>query len=135
MLGTIGLALAHRVFSTVSGWLRDGASGIDDPAGLPTLAAILVVFTLATTPLVDTAERTVELDADRFGLELAHEPDGMARALIATGDYRASSPGPVEEAIFYDHPSIAHRVRIAMDWKAAHLPAATRHSPHPHLGS
>ena len=41
---------------------------------------------------------------------------------MRTVDFRASLPGPVEEAFFYDHPSISARVRLAMDWKAEHAP-------------
>jgi STE24 endopeptidase len=26
----------------------------------------------------------------------------------------------LEEVLFYDHPSVEGRVRMAMDWKAAH---------------
>jgi STE24 endopeptidase len=45
----------------------------------------------------------------------------MAKALIRTVDFRASSPGVVEETLFYDHPSIARRIRRAMKWKRNHL--------------
>ena len=41
-----------------------------------------------------------------------------------TVEYRASSPSNLEEFLFYDHPSVEHRVRKAMDWKAAHMPPA-----------
>ena len=55
----------------------------------------------------------------------AHEPDGLSAALVKTIEYRASSPSDLEEFLFYDHPSVEHRVRKAMDWKAAHMtPAA-----------
>jgi len=37
--------------------------------------------------------------------------------------YRKLNPGPVEEFIFFDHPSGRARIRMAMDWKAANLPA------------
>jgi STE24 endopeptidase len=61
-------------------------------------------------------------------MEHFNEPDGMARALVKTIEYRADSPSALEEFIFYDHPSVGRRVRAAMDWKAAHPktpPAAT----------
>ena len=32
------------------------------------------------------------------------------------------SPGPIEEWIFYDHPSGRSRVAMAMRWKAENLP-------------
>ena len=41
-------------------------------------------------------------------------------ALVKTAEYRYPRPSPVEEFIFYDHPSVERRVHRAMEWKAAH---------------
>ena len=103
-----------------------GAPGltVGDPVGLPVLMALLTVLTLLATPVRNTMTRFVESDADRFSLEMAHEPDGLAKALVKTTEYRASSPSALEEFVFYDHPSVERRVRRAMDWKAEHLQQA-----------
>jgi STE24 endopeptidase len=37
------------------------------------------------------------------------------------GEYRKLDPSPLEEFIFYDHPSGHTRIWTAMRWKAAHL--------------
>ena len=84
--------------------------------------AVIATLGLVGTPVTSTLTRWVEADADRFSLRVANEPDGMARALVQTIEYRASSPADLEEFLFYDHPSVEHRVRKAMDWKAAHPP-------------
>jgi STE24 endopeptidase len=44
----------------------------------------------------------------------------MATALVKTAEYRYPRPNPVQETLFYSHPSVERRVRMAMDWKAAH---------------
>jgi len=36
-------------------------------------------------------------------------------------EYRKMEPTPLEEWIFYDHPSGATRIRTAMRWKAENL--------------
>ena len=72
------------------------------------------------TPVLAPRTRLEEADADSFSLRYANEPDGLSRALVKTIEYRASSPSDLEEFIFYDPPSVEHRVRKAMDWKAAH---------------
>jgi len=36
-------------------------------------------------------------------------------------EYRKISPGPIEEMLFFDHPSGETRVRMAMRWKADHM--------------
>lgn len=120
VLVAVALLVIDRLFAPVAGLLGAGGRSLADPAGLPVLVVIFSTFVFLTTPLINTALRTVELDADRFGLDHAREPDGAARALLKTVDYRAPSPGRLEEILFYEHPSIRHRLENAMAWKAAH---------------
>jgi len=118
----IGFWLIDRLYP----WLRDrlpGTRGIGplaDPAGLPVLVILIAVLSLIDTPFGNSMTRFAESDADRFSLANAHEPDGLAKALVKTIAYRASSPGRLEETVFYDHPSVERRVHRAMEWKAAH---------------
>src|SRR5205814_1984230 len=100
-----------------------GVYGIADPAGLPLLALILTTLLFVATPLLNTVTRVTEREADAFGINTAREPDGMARVALKLGAYRKLDPTPLEEFIFFDHPSGRARIRMAMDWKAAHLPA------------
>jgi STE24 endopeptidase len=118
------LGLAQLVFPVVDAWMRTGATSIADPVGFPTISVLIAVFSLAATPLLSTATRLQESDADAFSLRVAHEPTGLAKALVKTIQYRADSPSVLEEALFYDHPSVRRRVQRAMDWKAAHLSEA-----------
>jgi STE24 endopeptidase len=66
--------------------------------------------------------RVTEREADAFGINTSREPDGMAKAALKLGAYRKLDPTPLEEFIFFDHPSGRARIRMAMDWKAANLP-------------
>ena len=118
------------LFPLARGWMGAAAVGeVADPAGLPVLMAIFAVLSLLATPLNNTATRTEEADADSFSLTHAQEPDGLSKALVKTIEYRASSPSDLEEFLFYDHPSVEHRVRKAMDWKAAHMAAGVVSPP------
>lgn len=118
------------LFPLVRGWVWASSVGeVSDPAGLPILLAIFATLSLVATPLNNTATRLAESDADSFSLARAQEPDGLAKALVKTIEYRASSPSDLEEFLFYDHPSVEHRVRKAMDWKAAHLQATGASPP------
>jgi len=47
----------------------------------------------------------------------------MAEVALKLGAYRKLNPTPLEEFMFYDHPSGRARIRMAMDWKAANLSA------------
>jgi Zn-dependent protease with chaperone function len=121
----VGFALARTLFdAAVRRWGNKwGVRGIADPAGLPLLVLILSTFIFVVTPLSNTVVRVTEREADAFGINTARESDGMAQVALKLGTYRKLNPGPLEEFIFYDHPSGRSRIRMAMDWKAANLPA------------
>ncbi|MFL6196609.1 MAG: M48 family metallopeptidase [Thermoanaerobaculia bacterium] len=108
---------------------RWGIRGIADPAGLPLVAALLSIYFFVLTPIDNTFIRTNEAEADIFGLNAARQPDGFAEVSLILGEYRKLAPGPVEEWIFFDHPSGRNRIRMAMSWKAEHLGDAPTASP------
>ncbi len=125
ILFLVGFAITNFVFNALvrkrgAVW---GVRGIADPAGLPLLALIFGAFGFLATPVTNTFTRVTEREADAFGINTAREPDGFAAASLKLGKYRKLDPGPLEEIIFFDHPSGRARIRMAMDWKAAHLPA------------
>lgn len=97
--------------------------GISDPAGFPLLALLFSTYFFLITPFSNTAVRVTEREADAFGLNAAREADGFAKVALKLGSYRKLDPGAVEEIIFFDHPGGRARIRMAMDWKAANLPA------------
>ncbi|MEH6702792.1 M48 family metallopeptidase [Parasphingorhabdus sp.] len=98
-----------------------GVRSISDPAAIPVFSIILILYFLAATPAFNTLIRVNESDADQFGLDTAKEPDGFAKVAMRLSEYRKIEPGPVEEMLFFDHPSGATRVRMSMQWKADHV--------------
>jgi STE24 endopeptidase len=97
--------------------------GIADPAGIPLLAFLFGVIGFLMTPINNTITRVAEVEADAFGINTSREPIGMAQVALKLGTYRKLDPSPLEEFVFFDHPSGRARIRMAMDWKAANLPA------------
>jgi STE24 endopeptidase len=126
-------AIVRAIFErAVHRWgKRWGVHGIADPAGFPLLVLIFSTFFFLITPLRNTAVRVAEREADAFGINTAREADGFAKVALKLGAYRKLNPGPVEEFIFFDHPSGRARIRMAMDWKAANLPAGDAGSVEP----
>jgi len=94
---------------------------IGDTAILPLVVLLGSVFLFVLTPMLNTYTRTQEYEADMYGLNASRQPDGFAQAAIHLGEYRKMSPGPVEEWIFFDHPSGRNRISAAMRWKAENL--------------
>src|SRR5215469_17720595 len=95
--------------------------GLTDPAVIPLVALLVSLFFFVLTPIINTHIRTSEAEADMFGLNASRQPDGAAQAAIHLGEYRKMKPGPLEEWIFFDHPSGYNRIHRAMQWKSQNL--------------
>ncbi len=109
-----GWAWAHARFGE-----RYGIRNIADPVGLPLLTALFSVYMFFATPVTNTITRVHEIEADYFGLNVSREPDGFAEAIFKLSEYRKLEPAPMEEAIFFTHPSGHNRILASMRWKAA----------------
>jgi STE24 endopeptidase len=95
--------------------------GVTDVAALPLAVLLISAISLVLTPIENTFTRTQEFEADMYGLNAARQPDGEAEADLLLGEYRKLDPGPLEEWIFFDHPSGRTRIFAAMRWKAENL--------------
>ncbi|MFZ0796472.1 MAG: M48 family metallopeptidase [Terriglobales bacterium] len=95
--------------------------GVGDTAVLPLVVLLVSIFGFVMTPVMNTWTRTQEYEADMYGLNTSRQPDGFAQAAIHLGEYRKMNPGPIEEWIFFDHPSGRNRIYAAMRWKAENL--------------
>jgi len=108
---------------------RWGVREIGDVAALPLATLIFAIYFFVLTPVTNTWIRTQEYEADIFGINAARQPDGEALVDLKLGDYRKLDPSPLEEMIFFDHPSGRTRITAAMRWKAenmAVLPPGTK---------
>jgi STE24 endopeptidase len=101
-----------------------GVRGITDVAVVPLGVLIFSFYFFVMTPVTNTITRTMEYEADMYGLNAAQQPDGEAEIDLKLGEYRKLDPGPVEEFIFFDHPGGRTRITAAMRWKAEHLQPA-----------
>ena len=90
-------------------------------AVLPLAALLLSIFFFVITPIGNTWTRTEEYEADIFGLNAARQPDGEAAVDLKLSECRKLDPGPLEEFVFYDHPSGRTRITAAMRWKKENM--------------
>ena len=120
LIMAVGLFLVARIAPRLIARYGEkwGVRDMTDPAALPLFGLLLTVYFLAATPALNTLIRVNESDADLFGLNAAKEPDGFAKVAMRLSEYRKIEPGEIEEMLFFDHPSGATRVRMAMEWKA-----------------
>jgi STE24 endopeptidase len=97
-----------------------GIASVGDLAGLPLFVLLISAYFFLITPIFNSFIRSQEAEADIFGLNASQQPDGMAQAALHLGEYRKLDPTPLEEFIFFDHPSGKNRILMAMRWKAEH---------------
>jgi len=102
-----------------------GLREMGDIAVLPLAVIVLSIYFFVTTPINNTITRTMEFEADMYGLNAARQPDAEANVDLLLGEYRKMDPGPIEEFVFFDHPSGRTRITAAMRWKAEHPEAAS----------
>ncbi|MGA7568594.1 MAG: M48 family metallopeptidase [Terriglobales bacterium] len=127
MFLSIVIVLAFAYLHWGLGWSRERwgekwqIRGIGDTAILPLVVLLFSIFGFVMTPIMNTWTRTQEYEADMYGLNTSRQPDGFAQAAIHLGEYRKMNPGPIEEWIFFDHPSGRNRIYAAMRWKAENL--------------
>ena len=50
-----------------------------DTAVLPLVVLLVLIFGFVITPVMNTFSRTLEYEADMYGLNASRQPDGFAR--------------------------------------------------------
>jgi STE24 endopeptidase len=98
--------------------------GVGDWASFPILMLALSVLTMVETPLFSAYSRSLERQADVYGLEVTHglnENSGQvaAAAFQKLGEKALAYPDPSPLLVFwsYSHPPIAERVRFSLSYR------------------
>ena len=119
VLSMIFFYLTDAMFNMVARRLGCTAS-IAEPRGIAVLLVCISFFSLMAQPITNYVVRLGEIEADQYSYKAVNLPDAMASALVKTAEYRDPRPHPLQELIFYTHPSVEKRVKAAMEWKAQH---------------
>ncbi len=118
---TLGLFVTCKALFAPAARLlgASGVKGVDDPAGTPVLLFVAAVYLSGAIVADHAFIRAINVRADQYSLDHAREPDGLATTLLREWKGEAVDPAPLQEALFYDHPSLQSRLEHAMRWKAA----------------
>ena len=97
---------------------RWGFSELSDPASLPLIVFLLTFFWLAFSPFFNLLARHIELEADRFGLELTHQNQAAAMTFVRDAQTSLAPDWGTFFLVFQaDHPSIRTRIEFANSYK------------------
>ncbi|MCI0680552.1 MAG: M48 family metallopeptidase [Gemmataceae bacterium] len=118
--------IAVRVALALAGfWLVDvvlrwsapalGYTDLHDPAALPLLLLVLSVFSLVLAPAHNALSRLFERQCDRYALARTCNPAAYRGAFTKLARLNKSDPDPHPAVVwlFYDHPAIRERLRLA----------------------
>ena len=115
--------LARRLIDSHPRW---DIRRIEDPASIPVVALLALIYTLLAGPVIATYSRHQESAADRFALEVTRDPEAAASVFAKFGRYDLSEyeAHPLIETLLFSHPSVNNRIRAAQAWALAHPGAA-----------
>lgn len=119
LMSMIFFYLSNAMFMKVANLMGAKAS-IAEPRGVAVLLVCISFLSLLAQPVTNYVVRLGETEADQYSYKAVNLPDAMASALVKTAEYRDPRPHPLQELIFYTHPSVEKRVKAAMEWKAQH---------------
>jgi STE24 endopeptidase len=93
--------------------------GPADPGGLPFFGLVLLAVSFVALPIANGWSRHVERSADRFALETISDPGAFVGAMerLAGLNLADRDPHPLEEFVFYSHPSIGRRISAARQFR------------------
>ena len=112
-----GLYLASLGLNWAVGYF--GFSGPADIAGLPALGIVLGAFGLLTQPLENAFSRWRERLADEYALQSTGKTEAFASAFIRLANQNLGEVDPEKWVVFmfYDHPPLGERIKMAENWK------------------
>jgi STE24 endopeptidase len=114
-LTMFGFYVLHRVlphFSRVFGF-----RGPSDIAAFPVLALLITFLSLSVLPAVNAFSRWLETAADVYALDVTGDALAFVSSMEKLADLNMANrtPNKIIEFIFYSHPSIEARIKLAAD--------------------
>jgi STE24 endopeptidase len=97
-----------------------GFKNVWDIAALPGLILAMAIFSLAVAPLQNVMSRYFERQADIFSLEVTRDSTSFISAMnkLSIQNLSDTHPNPLVEFLFYSHPPIGKRIKLAQIWES-----------------
>jgi STE24 endopeptidase len=101
-------SLGYRAFG-------NGGPAFKNPAALPLLMLVLMLFGFLLSPAMNALSRFFERQCDRYALRRTNQPDAYRSAFIklARMNKADADPHPLVVWLFDDHPPIRQRLALA----------------------
>jgi STE24 endopeptidase len=117
----LGYRLVGSLLSRCGG--RWQIRSVDDWASLPALLLLLAIFSFVASPIQNAFSRHIEHQADEYGLEVTHgliadsaQVAAQSFEILGKVDLEDPAPNRFDVFMFYSHPTIADRIRFALEY-------------------
>ncbi len=114
-LTLVSFYILHRALPPLS--QSFGFRGTSDIAGFPLLALTIMALSLLVLPAVNYFSRRLETAADLYALDVTGDALAFVSSMEKLADLNLTNrtPNKIIEFIFYSHPSIEDRIKLAAD--------------------
>jgi STE24 endopeptidase len=111
--GCLGFAFCHLVLSNVTTAL--GYQNIFDIAAFPAVCMALAVSGFMLLPIQNTISRRFERECDKYAIEKTSDPEAFISTMEKLAEQNLSdlTPNRLIEFLFYSHPAISKRIKMA----------------------
>ena len=120
-IGTISTLIGFYLASLAMKWAVGyfGFTGISDVAAFPALGFILGVYGLITSPADNAVSRWRERMADEYSLSVTGKNEAFASAFTRLANQNLGEVDPEQWVVFmfYSHPPLGERIKMAKNWK------------------
>jgi STE24 endopeptidase len=115
LLAFVGFYVAYRILPPFSAHF--GFRNIADVADLPLLALVMSAVSVLILPLVNTFSRHLETQADLYALDITGDALAFVSSMEKLADINLANktPNRIIEFIFYSHPCVEDRIKLAAD--------------------
>ena len=115
LVSFVSFYAAYRILPPLS--VSFGFRGVSDVANLPLLALVIMTLSLLVLPVVNYFSRRLETAADLYALDITGDALAFVSAMekLAEINLTNKTPNKIIEFIFYSHPSVDERIKLAAD--------------------
>jgi STE24 endopeptidase len=115
VLTFIGFYVAHKALPPLS--LHFGFREVADIANFPLLALVISAASLLILPLVNSFSRRLETQADLYALDITGDALGFVSSMEKLAEINLANKAPNKfiEFVFYSHPCVEDRIKLAAD--------------------
>ncbi len=127
--------IAALLTFALDGWMTPALHlpRVGDPAAVPLLAAIFLLFAPAVLPLANAEARIDEQEADEYALKITHDAASYLSLMekLRRLNLEERRPGFISRLFFDTHPSYLERLRLGRAFRARASTILARRWPHP----